>query len=252
MTNDNFEQYAEIYDLINSSKDYAQEFQYFDPLIKCRKNNNILEIGSGTGNFSNLLAEKYNLTCVELSKCMADICYKKYNIKPIVGHINDIDLKLNSFNGCLALFHVVNYLTKNNELQTFFEKISNALTENGRFVFDIWHTPSVFNIGPSERSITVPTPNGSIIRKSRPEYDIVRNIIDVEFEFSIYRNSREIKCFSENHSMRPFSIPEIKILMSQAGLSAEHIYANKSNNYPSLEVWDVAIVAKKEMSNSNA
>ena len=77
MTNDNFEQYAEIYDLINSSKDYAQEFQYFDPLIKCRKNNNILEIGSGTGNFSNLLAEKYNLTCVELSKSMADICYKK-------------------------------------------------------------------------------------------------------------------------------------------------------------------------------
>ena len=252
MTNDNFEQYAEIYDFINSNKDYSQEFQYFDSLIKCEKNSDILEIGSGTGNFSNLLAEKYNLTCVELSKHMADVCYKKYDIKPFVGHINDIDLKPNSFNGCLALFHVVNYLTKNSELLTFFEKISNALTKNGRFVFDIWHTPSVFNIGPSERSITVPTPNGSIIRKSRPKYDIVRNIIDVEFEFSIYRNSLEIECFSENHPMRPFSIPEIKILMSQAGLSAKHIYANKSNNGPSLEVWDVAIVAEKERPNSNA
>ena len=61
ISNYNFKKYAKIYDLINSNKDYLKEFQYFDPLIECERNSDILEIGSGTGNFSNLLAKKYKL-----------------------------------------------------------------------------------------------------------------------------------------------------------------------------------------------
>ena len=243
----NFDKYSKLYDLLNSNKNYESEVEYFLSFLEKKDNIKALEIGCGTGGHAQFLEKKTNLICVEKSEAMAKLAQKKIQSNILIGDIKDIHLEENNFDVCFCLFHVINYLNENKELIKLFEKISNSLLNGGKFIFDFWHTPSVYTIGTSSRKRFEEKDNYLIERISKPSIFPEKNIIEVDFEFKITNKSNNVILdnYHEKHLMRPFSIPEIEIFSSQFNLKPLSYYNNLTKEKPNLENWDVCAVLKK-------
>tara|TARA_B100000212_G_C27349701_1_gene523057 strand:- start:871 stop:1608 length:738 start_codon:yes stop_codon:yes gene_type:complete len=243
----NFGKYSKLYDLLNDDKNYKSEAEYFLSFSDQKKFNKAIEIGSGTGGHAQYLKEKTNLTCIEKSNEMGKIAANKLDCEVIIGDILDLEFADNTFDMCFCLFHVINYLNTNKQMMIFFEKVSKFLKRGGKLIFDFWHTPSVYKMGAISRRKVRHCDNLVIERVSEPIILLKENIISVNFDFKIWNkeNNEILDQYSENHLMRPFSIPEIQIFCDLFNLKSVGYYNNLTNNKPSLESWDICAVLTK-------
>jgi SAM-dependent methyltransferase len=72
------------------------------------------------------------------------------NFEPIVADITNFSVN-NKFDVAVSLFHVISYLTNNNQLVECFNTVNNHLNEKGIFIFDVWYTPAVYMQKPETR-----------------------------------------------------------------------------------------------------
>ncbi len=244
-----FDKYSDVYDLIYHNKDYRSELDHFLSLLEFESDQpNILEVGCGTGNYTRYLMDfTKNLVPFELSPQMAKIAERKNGLKVIIGDISEkktFDLK---FDACLMLFHVINYITENNKLEAAINNISESLRKGGYFLFDSWHTPAVYTLKPKKRSLKVTKNSLSIVRKSTPSVNILRNIIKVNFQCVITDKEKphNARQYNEVHEMRPYSIPELKLVLDKYGFITERITKNFSKKTPDITDWSICIVCRK-------
>ena len=71
--------YSQIYDVLYRNKNYFNEFNFIDRIIKKFNKNSktILELGCGTGSYTKFFLKKYNVTAVDLSSAMLELAKKK-------------------------------------------------------------------------------------------------------------------------------------------------------------------------------
>ena len=248
--NNNFNKYSHLYDLMYQNKDYDTELDYFMSLVDLGTvNPKLLEVGSGTGNYTNSL-KRYtnNIFPLELSAEMAVVAERKSGIEVIVDDISKTRALQSDFDMCLMLFHVINYITQNDQLENAIKNVSDALKSGGYFLFDTWHTPGVYNLGPEIRQLDIETGEQFISRRSIPKIDVVENIVSVEFEFEVVDKAKQDppRSFCETHKMRPFSVPELSMLLKRHGLVIERVTKNFSFETPTLSDWSVCIVCQKK------
>ena len=137
--------YSKIYNQIYKKKNYIKEANYFVTLLKKNKvsQNNILELGLGTGNHAkHLIKKSYNVVGIEKSSSMLKFAKKIPKLKCILGDIRNIRLK-KKFDSILSFFHVINYMLTNSDINNFFRTASIHLRKNGLLVFDTWNDRAV-------------------------------------------------------------------------------------------------------------
>ena len=245
--NDNFNLYAQYYDLLYAQKQYKAEIEYVDGLLKKLVPNakSILEFGSGTGIHAKLLQEKgYEVFGLERSESMVEIAQKNgLNCK--VADISNFKLD-NQFDIVISLFHVVSYLVENEKLIQTFKNANNHLSHNGLFVFDVWYSPAVYEQKAVPRMKKFENEHIAITRIANPIIDVNKNVIDVNYTIfvkdKIAHNSQE---FFESHPMRHFSIPEMELLAALAGFEIIKNEEFVTSNKPSENSWGVCFVLKK-------
>jgi predicted TPR repeat methyltransferase len=247
MNNINFDKYSFYYDLLYKNKDYASEAKYIDKIIKLHSANydTILELGSGTGTYG-LILEKldYNVYGIEKSSGMVTLAKEK-NFQCEEGNIVDFNLN-KKYDNIISLFHVMSYITDNDDLIKAFKNISCHLNSGGLFIFDAWYLPAVISQKATPTLKKISNNEVDITRFAEPISKINENIIDVNFEILIKTKKRNtLDLIIEQHSMRYFSIPEIKLFSQLAGL--EFLYAEEflTSNSPSINTWGVTFVLKK-------
>jgi SAM-dependent methyltransferase len=192
------------YDLFTRDKDYAGEAEYFSRFLKGRS---LLDLGCGDGRHGvcfQLLG--YHVIGVEREPTLA-----LFNtaFPTVVSDISDFSVE-EEFENITALFHVVNYQVSDNALISVFDKAAQALTPQGRFIFDCWYKPAVLHIGPSQRTKTVDGITRTSFPTTRPD-----SLIEVRFRF-------EPEGCEELHVMRPLDekdiarfAPQFKIIHSE-------------------------------------
>jgi SAM-dependent methyltransferase len=151
----NFNAYSKYYDLIYNNKNYSSEVDYVISIFKKYGNsiNNVLELGSGTGNHANYFTSKnYNITGIERSQEMVLLSNeKKINgFNSINGDISNTFLDT-KFDAVISLFHVISYLTENDSILNCFKITNKHLEVGGLFIFDAWYTPAVLTQQPSNK-----------------------------------------------------------------------------------------------------
>ena len=247
----NFNQYSEYYDLINTSKDYKSESSYvLDVLNKYSEVQlkSILELGSGTGNYSEYFCKKsIEVTGIELSKDMVNISLDKEinGFYPIHGDIS-IHKENKTFDAVISLFHVISYLTDNDSLINCFLNTNHHLVSGGIFLFDIWYTPAVLTQLPETRIRRISSENLNITRLAEPIVYSSKNIVEVNYEIWLKNNSNnELSIINEKHPMRHFSIPEIEMLAHFTGFELLRVEEFLTGAEPSKETWGVCFILKK-------
>lgn len=248
-----FNRYAEYYNLLYKDKNYSEEVDYIDGLIKkySEKSHFLLDLGCGTGRHDFLLAQKgYDVTGVDLSAEMIDKAkYEKATIenKNLSVSFEKADIRnLNlgkKFDVITALFHVISYQTLNEDMDKTFDSIKNHLNPGGLLIFDFWYGAGVLTELPAVRVRRLEDENILITRIAEPVIHPCDNVVDVNYTVFIKNkltgSTDEIK---ETHKMRYLFLPEIRIFSKNFELLAAYDWLGYS--LPGLNSWNACVVAR--------
>lgn len=172
--------FAEFYDILQGPADEVPAYINF---IKKYKEP-ILEIGCGTGRLLvPLVQEGYQITGIDLSEDMLAICREKLEERELEEKANLVQadmrhFQLNSkfniiFTACNTIFH----LETADDLEKFFKRVKDHLTEEGIFIIDI-SAPDIRSMLDSNGEEFVseykhPTRDTKIVNHFSPTYDIL-------------------------------------------------------------------------------
>ncbi|WP_281637399.1 class I SAM-dependent DNA methyltransferase [Flavobacterium marginilacus] len=246
----NFQQYSKYYDLLYKDKNYREESHYVIEKIKSFAPNatQILELGSGSGSHANYFCEAgFEVTGIERSQEMTAIAKAKKIIgfNPVVGDISSYEVS-SQFDAAISLFHVISYLTENEALINCFKTTNKQLNIGGIFIFDIWYSPAVYHLKPETRIKRLEDDEIEVVRLTESEMESDKNVVAVNFEVIIKDKITQVaETIKEEHLMRHFSIPEIKMLAVLTGFEVLQAEEFLTRNSPSQDTWGVCFVLKK-------
>ena len=245
----NFDDYSKYYDLLYRDKDYLGEVKNVIEILKKynKSGKKILEYGCGTGIHAREFVKLgYTVHGIDLSEKMIS------KIKPFDGFSfecgNICDLKVSSeFDFVISLFHVFSYQLKNENLKKIFCRASEHLISGGLFAFDFWYSPAVYSQKPSIKIKRLTGSEVEIIRIAEPEIFSNKNQIDVNYTI-IERNKDDDSFykFSEVHSMRHFSLPEIDFIANVHGFEIVEAHDLVTKKIPSEDTWAIFVVLRKK------
>ena len=247
---DNFNTYAEYYNLLYKDKDYKAEADYIDSLIKkfSSSSASVLDLGCGTGRHAyELYKMGYSVTGIDMSTNMLKMTdnLPENNIEFHLGDVRNIDLQ-KQYDVVISLFHVLSYQQTNADVLAMLNTVNKHLKNNGIFIVDCWYGPGVMNDRPTIRRKELENENIKIDRLAEPVMHFDKNIVDVNYTLNVEEkstgNRSEIK---ETHSMRYFFNPEILLLAQCASfevlLAQEWLSGNELNEM----TWNAVYICRK-------
>lgn len=209
------ENYTKYYDLFNDKKNYDIESDFLDKIFNKyapNKVKNILDLGCGTGLHAKKLTSKgYSIFGLDLSNEMIKIAKTRniQNAEFAVGNMSNFKIDKN-FDACICMFAAFGYLTKNNQIKSFFESVKKHLNSRGILVLDCWNGLGVMHKLPIKRSKKVELKGMRIVRTSFPEMHSYDHICKVRFKVEFFgKDASLLKKYEENHEMRFFFPQEI-------------------------------------------
>jgi SAM-dependent methyltransferase len=247
------EAYAYFYDSIYRDKNYKEECDFIESILNRYSEKHvceILDIGCGTGSHACLLAKKgYKVCGIDLSESMLKIAREKA-IKQCVSldiHLADIrNFNLNrKFDAVISMFAVMSYQSDNEDVENALKHVRAHLNKDGLFVFDVWFGPAVLTIKPTERIKEIENGQTKILRIAKPDIDIYKHLVKVNYRIMHILDDRIIKDIRESHSMRFFFPQELKYFLQKADFTIEKIIPfKKMNKEATVEDWNITVIAK--------
>lgn len=241
--------FAEVYDIFMDNIPYEEWADYLDEILKEYHipNNMVLELGCGTGNMTELLADKgYDMIGVDNSEIMLEIAMEKrlksgHDILYLLQDMQAFEL-YGTVGGIVSVCDSINYVTDEKDLKEVFSLVNNYLDPRGIFVFD-------FNTEYKYRELL----GDRVIAEEREEcsfiWDNYYNPEDKmnEYQLTLFVQSEEDKDlyrrYQEVHYQRAYTLEKIKTLIEKAGLryvAAYDAYTKKAPMYTSGRICVIA------------
>jgi len=254
-----FEAYSLYYDLLYKDKDYSQEIEYVQSLIKRFSSGatNILELGCGTGIHASKLAEKgYEVTGIDKSETMLQRALKlQSGLAPSVSEkLSFLEGDIRTYESTsksdviISLFHVMSYMASDEDLNKAIQTAKRQLKQQGIFIFDCWHGPGVLSDKPVSRTKAFQNDAVYVKRTSIPELYPDKHLVDVNFEISIHdklNNRNDI--LYETHRMRYLFTNELNNLMNINGLEILHTEEWLTGASLSEKSWNACYVCRNKI-----
>ena len=249
-----FNEYSTIYNLLYTDKDYPHEVEYIHNILQKYGTKNVLEYGSGTGIHGCLLVDKgYSVSGVELSKGMFEQAKKRIadQKKESSFSINNGDIRTftidKKFDAVISLFHVISYLTENNDVVRTFRNAATHLKQGGIFLFDVWYLPAVLTLHPQNKIKKIESDEYLLHRITEPVILHDKNVVEVHFKsFLTDKKTNKSSMIEEKHFMRYFSTPEIHLFASLSGFEVIESEEFLTANTPSENTWGVCFILRKK------
>lgn len=144
------------------------------------------------------------------------------------------------------MFAVMGYLISNEDFLAGLKTVRIHLNENGLFIFDVWFGPAVLHQMPETRIQEFEKDGLRTIRLVRPELDVIKQIVTINYEILEFQDERTVEIVKESHKMRYFFIQELKFLLENAGLKLIKVCPfMDSSRQPAIDDWNISVVAKR-------
>ena len=252
-----FGSYAQFYDLLYASKNYADEAQNVHKLIQTHipGAHSVLDLGCGTGAHAvQLLKEGYRIHGVDLSLIMLERAKSRLAGLPpeqasrlefSQGDIRTVRLDT-QFDVVISLFDVISYQTTNEVLKAAFITAKTHLKSGGLFIFDCWYGPAVLSIKPSVRVKRVENEEIAVIRIAEPVMDPNENCVDINYQLLVKQKKSGIFVeYHERHRMRYMFTPEIQNFFSTSEMKMVASFALMTDKEPGFDTWSVCYVGRR-------
>lgn len=247
-------EYALAYDALYREKDYVAECDRILQELQAGSSpvRRMLDLGCGTGGHAWELARRgYDVVGVDLSDPMLDLARSKSapgaSIEPprfLHGDVRSLRLDL-KFDGAIMMFAVLGYQRTNEDAIAALRSIRSHLDLGGRLVFDFWYGPAVLADRPGDRVRVVESGDAQILRATTASMDLATNSCTVSFRLWEFRDSQILAQAAEEHVVRFFFEPEIRLLLELCGFHLARLTDFSRPDRPaSEETWNVLAVAE--------
>lgn len=246
---ENFNLYAEYYNLLYKDKNYLKEAEYVEKLfLKSNPNaKTILDLGCGSGRHAYEFYRKgYKVTGVDISEGMLDLAKNlpPNDINFSFGDVRDVNLD-QKFDVVVSLFHVLSYQQTNQDVIDFFSTAKKHLNPGGVFICDCWYGPGVLTEMPTVRKKELENENVKITRIAEPEIHFNSNIVDVNYSLIIVDRRTSIASeIKETHRMRYFFQPELELFLINSRLTEGKIFAWEDFEAPTESCWNICLISQ--------
>lgn len=248
-----FGKYSEYYDLIYQDKDYEGECDFIEEVFRTfsvKPIRAVLDAGCGTGGHSIPLVKRgYRVTGIDASEVAVKIARKKGKQSNSRLNFYAMDIRhfqLNrTFDACICMFAVMNYLTGNEDIQSALRDIREHLEKDSLFIFDCWNGLAVLRILPSVTVKTVIGEDKKVIRIARPELDALRHLCRVNYHLIVTQSNAIVDEIEETHVVRFLFPQEIAHYLEDANFELLKIcpFLNLEGKVDE-NVWNIAIIAR--------
>ena len=249
-----FDAYSAYYDLLNADKDYAGEADYVANLLReSGSGPALLELGCGTGVHASLLAERgFDLVSVDRSETMLAAASRRVaSLPPAIasrlrfaqGDLCDFRAG-RTFDSVISLFHVISYQTSQRDLEAALATAREHLAPGGTFVFDCWYGPAVLTLRPERRVRKVANEIIEVTRLAEPVMHANENVVDVVYDIEIREKATgSIERLRETHRMRYLFVPEVSVLLRNAGFELRGYEEWMTRRPADFDTWSVCFIA---------
>lgn len=242
-----FSAYASYYDLFYRDRDCAGDVRYIESICARRDAaiSRVLDVGCGTGcHLEQFLAAGYSVTGIDASPSMLAHARERCAGDAVTlceADARNFDLG-ESFDLVVSLFHIVSYLTTDEDLSAAFACVNRHLDPGGLFVFDAWYGPAVLAQGPSDRDHRYVADDRVVERKARPVLHADRNCVDVAFEVNV-ESAGTVETIRETHVLRYLFEDEVRALLEAAGMQLAGCEEWLTGRAPGPDTWGVCFIA---------
>jgi len=252
-----FGTYAQYYDLLYASKNYAAEAQYVHKLIQSYLPgaHSVLDLGCGTGAHAvQLSREGYRIHGVDLSTVMLERAKSRLAKLPSEqasrldfsqGDICTVRIN-DQFDVVISLFDVISYQTMDEDLRAAFVTAKTHLKPGGVFIFDCWYGPAVLSNHPVVRVKRVENEEIALIRIAEPVMYPNENCVDVNYQLLVkQKTSGKFDELHECHRMRYMFTPEIHNYFSYSEMEMVASFGSMTDREPGFDTWSVCFVGRR-------
>lgn len=233
MLNLNPKEYYEYYDKIFVNKNYREESEIILKIAKQalgRLPQNIIDIGCGTGSHDLIFAESgCSIYGIDTDCPIIDIAKEKITeqqkdkLKFDCLGINKVENK--NFDLAVALFNVINYIGKQDEINSFFHAIAERLIDNGILIFDSWNGLAAIIDNPQEKKSQLEIDGERLEIHSIPTIDLMNQIVKMENQVTINCANGLQKKYNYSYISTLWTPREIKNVLNENGLRVLRISA---------------------------
>jgi SAM-dependent methyltransferase len=214
--------FARYYDAIYSDKDYDRDIEVLALLSNGTDlgSSKILEIGAGTGSHTVRLAGLCSqVTALEIDTEFAELARQKTTEHPTVQLLTTPVERLQetSFDGAVAFFNVLNYITPPN-MSTFLAGISTRLKTGGFFITDLWNAEAVLADPPRPEVRKKQVGSTAVTQSIAPHLDPGKKTVQLDYDVTISIGARQ-ETFSEAIQMHLWDLRELTAMLREAGLT---------------------------------
>ncbi len=193
---------------------------------------------------------KYKLTGVDGSAQMLAIAktkLRKFKLKAELQHglLQHFRIK-KKFDAVICMFSVIDYVTKKTDLSKTFENIYQHMKPGAVFVFDFWQKEAVEQGYSKTRKRVFKGIGCRVERSSQTTLLPEKNMCEVRYHCAVRKGKDVCHQYDEMHTMRYFSITEMKSFLEKADFKILNIHPFlKPNGRPKKSDWDITMVVQK-------
>lgn len=243
-----YQAFAQVYDELMKDVDYKVWAEYIESVFNHFniKPKNMIDLACGTGNMTIPFAQKnYNIVGIDISQDMLSIADQKARNQSL--RIQWLCQNIIYFEGFKEQDAVIcacdglNYILKDEELQSTFDAVYTSLRQDGIFLFDMNSKYKIEELL-AEQTFACAEEEISYIWENYYNKDL--KVIDFELSFFI-KNKEVYERFNESHQQKAYSINKVLELLKSSGFKKIECYSAYTLEKPSISSERIQYVAIK-------
>jgi SAM-dependent methyltransferase len=245
--------YAELYDVFYADKPYAAEAAFVDELLlqhgPGRRRGRLLDVACGTGRHAVELAIRgWHVVGFDRSAEMLEAARRRAGNLQLSfrqGDMAALPEDLGTFDAATCLFDSIGYAITNAAILATLTGIRAHLSDPGLVALEFWHAPAMLRGYEPNRRREWSVDGRTIVRESRTTIDVPVSVAEVDYVVKATSDGREAELARETHRNRFFLVPEMALLLADAGFEPIDWFAGYSPDGPiTADTWHVLAVAR--------
>lgn len=229
---ENYDTFPLVYDDLMDKSLYEK---WVDFVVRhTQSQSTLLDLGCGTGEFALRLAEKYDVSGLDLAANMLVLAQDKFEeasltIPLFEANMLDFDLG-QSFETITCLSDSLNYMTDESSVSKVFERVQQHLTDTGTFIFDVH---SIYKVDVLFDNYVFADNDDDVSFIWRSYKGEEAHTVEHDLSFFLYDEEMDMYTRrDELHCERTYSIQTYEKLLLAAGFSKVGVYADFTDEAP--------------------